>query len=157
MMKTMVISILLLGSLSAQAETLTTIGWGRDGATLASMPAKDSIQLAAEVYEALGGSGEKLDFEADDFAIEANQDGISIVVAGKGVQVSKNASNNMDVKLQGSVAEYLYENLNVAPTNRVGASSKQAGNVVCAQGMGSGGKKLHQCIVYNVLAVQMSN
>ncbi|KHD87786.1 MAG: hypothetical protein OM95_12280 [Bdellovibrio sp. ArHS] len=163
MLKNTLALIALLGGLQAHAAesaTFTVIGFGVDGASGQSMPAKNSDKMAAAVYQALGGTGSTVELSSDKttVSIEAQRDNFAMMIGDNTADIKIVKKNKAaDVALKGEVAQFLYDSLQIDPSQRTGGALKQVGNIKCAAALVSMGKKNYSCVLADVTALQMEN
>lgn len=164
-MKTLLF-VLCLVSFSAQAEVIISGGFGTDGATGESLPTKQSVKQAAQVYEALNvkadAKEDKVIAVADEsqFTCERPYSGISRFNAGcqftlrasqKGILTRNGRAQ--DLTFSGKLATKIFNALPAPTSTRVGATSKKAGNIACTKVVRPGVEA--SCTVKGVFAISM--
>lgn len=152
---------------SAQAEVITTGGFGTDGATGESIPNKTSVKDASEVYKALkikpNGKDDKLIEVKDGSHIECSKPFSGISRVNAGCQFTLRASQNVKLKrgvglsatvsFSGKLATLLFNALPADTSGRVGAVIKTAANITCSKAVRPGVES--SCTIKNTNALSM--
>lgn len=163
-MKKLLTLLVTLASLSSHAQTVVVGGFGTDGASLESMPSANSVDLAAEIYQALNvraeSNGDKiLETEDGAFSCERPSQGIHTLTAGCEFETlgGKVLSRNpMTVELASEISEKIYKALPAGDERRSGGSVRSVGNLSCQYSLYSRGATSYACTIIDVQAIAMN-
>lgn len=165
-MKKFAVLLAVIG-FSAQAEVITTGGFGTDGATGESIPTKTSVKDASDVYKALkikpNGKDDKVLEVKDGSSIECEKPYSGISRVNAGCQFTLRASQNVKLKrgvglsatisFSGKLATLLLNALPADTSGRVGAVSKTVANITCTKPVRPGVEAT--CTIKNTNAISM--